>query len=97
MKTFTPSSGGGGSNNSGSIKHLWFDLGIERCHEFIMYKMYKKCADLVTELHESLQSDGNDNKSQSFVPVPFVLCALSFLHAKSQQNVNIMFIYILCI
>ena len=83
MQTFNPSSGD--NNDSGSIKHLWFDLGIERCHDFMTYKVYKKCENLVSELHESVKKNGNDDKSQSFVCL-YIFCPYS-LYAKSQNNI----------
>ena len=61
MKAFKPSN----NSQSGSITHLWFELGIERCHDFIQHKIFQKCQGLINELHETLKSNENADKSQS--------------------------------
>ena len=61
MKEYKPTE----TVNNKSIGHLWFDLGIERCHDLMQTKIYMKCEHLIEELHESVKHKGIDDTSQS--------------------------------
>eukprot|EP01083_Nonionella_stella_P088389 246337_1 len=50
---------------SGSMKHLWFRLGIERCHDYLDTNTFKKCEILIDELHSML----NKSETAKFLQV----------------------------
>eukprot|EP01083_Nonionella_stella_P278180 945906_1 len=50
---------------SNSINHLWFNLGLERCHSLLQQKIYKQCEILVEELHQFLRTNTKHNTTDT--------------------------------